>query len=295
MDVKEYRKTYEAELAAASSPEASADPTAPAPQGADASRDSALASIQEAPVARDELHTTVPALIRTLQNGAAPKAVRIAALRALRAARFLGEHFAPYHAEFLEACRKIVRPDTDADLRADALEVLARERDPYAQDIIRKGLENVQTALVPAAKGLQLLGYDDHANITDLARRLFEKAQDVATKAAALRILARDAKSQGILEQLLKDKSQPRVLRALSATGLHFLNPQKFGELARDIILDKSDFEDIRATSLGALATAPDHQHLREDTSFLDAVKQLGRDTGLPNLNAAVGRFLTKS
>src|SRR5205823_7431772 len=122
-------------------------------------------------------------------------------------------------------------------------------------------------------KALQLLSLDDHANIADLARNVFDKTADLGLKEAALRVLSVDPKSQGLLAKLLEDKSQPKSLRALSATGLYILNPQKFADIAQKIVKDHGDYEDIRASTLGALANTPLHQAIRDHTYFLDAVR----------------------
>jgi hypothetical protein len=139
------------------------------------------------------------------------------------------------------------------------------------------------------------LSYDDHTNLADLALDIFHKAADLGTKEAALRVLATDAKSQDLFTKLLQDKSQPRSLRTLSATGLNFLNPQKFAEIAQNIVKDHSDFEDIRASALGALANTPLHHVIRDNADFLNEIKSLGAQSPLTNLRAAAGRFLARS
>jgi hypothetical protein len=293
MDVKDYRKRYEAELAADAAAAdqavglaaaANADPTA-----------RKRLEIQRAPFSGSTLAESVPALLATLRNQEEPVSVRDAALQALGGAAFLGEHFAPYRVEFLDTMRQLAQSDTTApELREKVLAVLAAEKDPDIQEILRRGLRDPQSAQVSAAKALQLLSLDDHANIAGLAQEVFQKATDLATKEAALRVLATNANSQDLLANLLGDKTQPRSLRALSATGLHSLNPQRFADIARSIVTDDSDYEDIRATSLGALASAPEHQALRSDPGFLDQVRQLGAQAPLKNLRAAANRLMSK-
>lgn len=281
MDVKDYRKAYEAELSA----DAPAAPAAPAPSATEA-----LGVDDHA-----ELGVKIPALLAALRDRARPLAIRLAALKAISAIRFLGDQFAPYRVDFLETLRQIAQPGDDPQLCARAVAVLAAEKDRATQDQLRRGLDEPASALVPPGTALHLLAFDDHANLAELARSVFDKAKDdLVTKEAALRVLATDAKSQGLFETLLTDKSQPRSLRALSATGLNVLNPQKFAEVAANIVKDHTDFEDIRATALGALVNTPLHQVVRDSSTFLDEVKNLSVQTPLANLRAAAGRFLTK-
>jgi hypothetical protein len=294
MDVNDYRKAYEAELAAnaAAGPD---NPPRPAAAAADATARGQLSATQRGAPGRSDLGERIPALLATLLDAAQPLAIRVAALKAISAARFLGDLFAPFRVDFLNALRQLAQPGTAPELCEGALAILAVEKDPDAQQRLRSGLQSPQSALVSAATALQLLSYDDHANLADLALDVFHKTVDLATKEAALRVLATDAKSQDLFARLLEDKSQPRSLRALSATGLNFLNPQKFADVAQNIVKDHNDFEDIRASVLGALANTPLHHVIRDNADFLDAVKTLGAQSPLTNLRAAAGRFLARS
>jgi hypothetical protein len=294
MDVREYRRRYEAELAAAAA--APEQPVGSAALSAAAATADAAATrhmAQRALLSGGEgstLGESVPALLATLRNPREPVAIRDAALQALGAAAFLGERFAPYRVEFLDTLRQL---ETPPELREKALAVLAAEKDPDVQDMLRRGLRDPRSAQVSAAKALQLLSLDDHADIAGLAQEAFQTATDLATKEAALRVLATNANAQDLLANLLGDKSQPRSLRALSATGLHSLNPQRFADIARKIVMDDSDYEDIRATSLGALASAPEHHAVRSHPDFLEQVRQLGAQPQLKNLRAAANRLIT--
>ena len=294
MDVNDYRKAYEAELAANAAKSDAADASRPSP-GAAAASGGAVSDAESSSPSRTELGERIPALLTTLRDPAQPVAIRIAALKAISAARFLGGLFAPFRVDFLNTLRAIAQPGTDPALCEGALAILAVEKDPEAQRRLRSGLQAPQSALVPPATALQLLSYDDHANLADLALDIFHKAADLGTKEAALRVLATDAKSQDLFSKLLQDKSQPRSLRTLSATGLNFLNPQKFAEIAQNIVKDHSDFEDIRASALGALANTPLHHVIRDNADFLNEIKSLGAQRPLTNLRAAAGRFLARS
>jgi hypothetical protein len=295
MDVKAYRKGYEEELAAqAAAADAGKAPRSFGSSAADGGANSHLREILRVPLADDNLGENVSHLLTVLRNAQESVPVRVAALQALRAAAFLAEKFTPYRVDYLNTLRQIARPDTPSELREGALEVLAAEKDHDAQALLRRGLREPQSALVPPTKALQLLSYDDHANIADLALDIFRATADLGVQEAALRVLATDPKSQDLFEQLLQDKKQPLSLRTLSATGLHFLNPQKFADVARKIVLDDSDSEDIRATCLGALAGAPDHHALQSDSGFLDRVRELSADSTLKNLSTAARRMIAK-
>jgi hypothetical protein len=270
MDITEYRKRYETQLA------------------------KPIAADTEGPglLTEEDFDSSIKKLLTTLRNESEPAEARKAALHALKTASFLGPNFAPYRADFLAALRDIAKPRTDAQLLEDALEVLAIEKDPLAQELLRRGLADPNAALVSPAKALQFLGYDDHAEVTGLAREAFRKATDHTTKEQALRLLASDPASAGLFASLLKDKSQPRAIRALSATGLNVLDPQAFAAVGRSIVTDDKDYEDIRATVLNALTLSADHQHLRHDPGFVERVKKFETNTSLRNLSSTAARFM---
>jgi hypothetical protein len=270
MDVREYRKRYEADLAA-----------------------STTAAKTARPAGATEAGNEVPALLATLRNAQETPAARLAALRRLKAARFLVERFAPYNADFLAALREIIRPGTDHKLCEAALEDLAIERDPQAEEVLRRGLSDAKAALVSPAKALQFLSYDDHAGIIPLARDIFHRATDTGTKEEALRVLASDPQSADLFANLLKDKSQPRSIRALSATGLHLVNPNAFVDAARSILNDNKDYDDIRATVIGTLAHVADAAHTPKDEGFVNHLRNLA-ESGSANVRSAVGRFMEK-
>ena len=122
MDVKDYRKAYEAELAA---PRPAQNSGTSNTFGAAAAPHEAarLAEIQRVPLARDGFGDKIPALIATLRNGNEFTVVRLAALRALRAAMFLGDLSAPFRADFLAALRQLAQQGTDPQLCEGALAV----------------------------------------------------------------------------------------------------------------------------------------------------------------------------
>ena len=274
MDVREYRRQYEAQLAAHAATARTAAALSAAPEGGSGDR--------------------VHRLLATLRNDKESASARIAALYGLQAAEFLAARFAPYHADFLAALREIVRPGTDPELCEGALETLALEKDSYAQDVLRRGLTDAKAALVSPAKALQFLSYDDHSGVVELARDIFHKATDLGTKEEALRVLASDPKSADLFTSLIGDKSQPRSIRALSATGLNFLSPQRFVEAARAIAPDDHDYDDIRATVIGALAHLADAADLPKDQNFLQSVQEIGAKTASANVRSAVGRFMKR-
>jgi hypothetical protein len=291
MDIAKYRKRYEAELAKASPPKRRARAAARAPTGR--KRPSAAArakDIATAPLDENNLEQQVADLLATLRNGEESLTVRIAALDALAALDFLGPRFAPFRADYKQALRDVAT-DPTPQLRERALELLAIDKDPTAQELLVQGLKRPQDALVPEAKAIQLLGYDDHAEIVPLVRRVYKRAKGAARE-EALRVLATDPQSERLFRRLLKDKSEKRSIRRLSASGLQSLNPEAFDRAARTIIADEDDDNDVRATALAALAHGREAREKPVDPKLVETVQKVGESTSSRALRSATRRFL---
>ena len=238
----------------------------------------------------DDLEQVVPDLLATLRDREEPLTVRNAALERLAALDFLGPRFAPFRADYKQALRDVAT-DPVPELRELALEPLAIERDPYAQDLIVKGLKRPEDALLPEAKAIQLLGYDDHAEIVPLVRRVYKRSKGPARE-EALRVLATDPKSEPLLRRLLTDKSEQRNIRQLSASGLQSLNPEAFDRAARKIVADEDDYNDIRATAVAALAHGREARQKPVDPKLVDTVQKVADTTSSLALRSASRRFL---
>jgi hypothetical protein len=269
MDVAKYRKRYEAKLAKAAT-------------SAEESRG--------APLGEQDLEEQVADLLATLQNRDEPVASRTAALDALAALDFLGPRFAPFRARYKEALRDVAT-DQPRELRAQALELLAIDRDPYAQQLLVQGLQEPKNALVPEAQAIQLLGYDDHAEVMPLVREVYERATG-ATREEALRVLAADPESEQLFARLLKDKSEKRSIRQLSASGLQSLNPEAFDKTAHKIVADEDDYNDIRATALAALTHGREARETPFDLKLVEMVQKVGESTRSQSIRSAARRFL---
>jgi len=268
MDVKRYRKQYEAELAKASAPDAgeaeSLDPEA--------------------------LAARVPELLGKLRDREQPLDERMAALQALGALDFLGPKFEPFRADYKQALREVAT-DPERKLRESALELLAIGKDPYAQQLLVRGLEEPDEAVVPEASAIQFLGYDDHAEVIPLVRRVYKRAKGAARE-EALRLLATDPQSEKLLTRLLKDKSEKASIRSISASGLQSLNPEAFEKAARKIVADDGDYNEIRATSLAALAHGREAHDKPVDPKLVETVRELRGKTRSAAMRASAQRFL---
>lgn len=252
-----------------------------------------VAAMTAAPLAVNESDKNLQAMLKVLGNPSEPIAVRLAALQSLGAAAFSVRTFASCRPDYIATLRKVM-DDPDKELRQRVLGILAREKDGYAQKRLLDGLKNRKKALLPPEKALQLLSYDVHAGAYSAARAVLKKPPNEDAKREALRLLAADAKAAPIFEKVLSDKKEMRDNRQIAASALHALNPDKLQVRARKILLDKSDYDDIKATSLTALEQFGDDKSLGEDKPLLKSVNRLGTGKTPAKYKRSARRFLSR-
>jgi hypothetical protein len=232
-------------------------------------------------------------LMTVLRNEEEPIKVRLAALQSLQAASFSSAAFESCRGDFIATLRKVAE-DPDPELRQRALGILAREKDGFAQKKLLEGLKDPAKALVPPEKALQLLTYDVHAEAYSIARDIVSNPPSDDARREALRLLAADATSAPMFEKLLRDKDELREIRQVAASALQALNPEKLQKHARAMILDKSEYDDIQATSLTALTQFGDDEAVGKDKELLKSVDRLSASKAPVKYKQSARRFLSK-
>ena len=220
----------------------------------------------EAPLATIQSDDTLQASLNVLRDQKQPIKVRLAALQSLQAATFAVLEFEPHREEYLATLRELVE-DPDDELRQRVLGILAREKDGYVQQRLLEGLQDPSKALVPPEKALQLLSYDVHAEAYPVAREILNAPPNPDAKREALRLLSADAKSAPAFEKMMRDKDEDRDIRQISAAALQAVQPKRFQEQARELLLDKKEYDDIQATALTALEQFGDEKRWQKISS----------------------------
>jgi HEAT repeat protein len=251
-----------------------------------------IAALAEAPLAVCESDKDLQAMLNVLRNQDEPVEVRLAALKSLQAASFSVIAFESCRGDYLVTLRQVAE-DPNPELRQRALGLLARKKDGFAQKKLLEGLKNPDKALVPPEKALQLLSYDVHAEAYSAARAIVNKPPNDDARREALRLLSADASAAPLFEKLLLDKNELREIRQIAASALHALKPEKLQEHAREILLDKSDYDDIKATSLTALTQFGD-EALGKDKALLKSVDRFSVGKALSKYKQSARRFLSK-
>jgi hypothetical protein len=250
------------------------------------------AAAAAAPLAVCESEQDFQAMLKVLRDTDEPVKVRLAVLQSLQAASFSVLAFEECRGDYIATLRQVAE-DRYPELRQRVLGMLMREKDGFAERKLLEGLHNPDKALVPPEKALQLLSYNVHADAYEAARGIVRKPPNEAARREALRLLAADATAAPLFEKLLLDKNELREIRQIAASALYALQPEKMQKHARDILLDKSDYDDIKATSLTALAQLGD-EALSEDTALMQSVDRFSTGKTPSRYKQTARRFLRK-
>lgn len=240
--------------------------------------------------ARPELIDT---LLELLRDASVPVDLRRAILNVLQQISFRMVLFPGKRPDYLATLRSIIE-DPDAQLRRRAIGILAREKDEYVQRRLIEGLEQRSRALVPAAKAIQFLGYDVHAEYFPLLRRIIEQPPSRAAKREAVRLLSADPASSDLLVTILNDKHEDAEVRKTAAVALQSLAPDRFEAQARRIVLDDDEDDELRAVSISALTQFANPAALRQDDQLNRRIGQLRAESGSPQVQQATAGYLAK-
>jgi len=250
------------------------------------------AAAAKAPLAVCESEQDFQAMLRVLGDTTEPVKVRLAALQSLQAASFSVLAFEGCRGDYVATLRQVAEDD-DPELRQRALGMLMREKDGFAQKKLLEGLRDPDKALLPPEKALQLLGNDVHADAYEVARAIVRKPPNETARREALRLLAADATAAPLFERLLLDKNELREIRQIAASALYALRPERMQKHARNILMDRSDYDDIKATSLTALTQLGD-ETLSQDTALMKSVDRFSTGKTPPKYKQTARRFLSK-
>jgi hypothetical protein len=211
--------------------------------------------------------------------------IRMSALNLLRQSTLRAAIFNPKKAEYLKALRTVVR-DENPELRVQAMEALAGEKDEYLQRLLSEGLQAPEKALVPPEKAIQLLGYDLHFNLYPLLRNIVRNPPNGESRMEALRLLGGDPQSTELLSQVMENKLEDIEARVTATVAIQTLDPVKFNSLARNKVMDEDEDDDIRAICLNALAQNTDVEKLKQDKELIDFLQRKASGAGPNSMRA---------
>lgn len=289
MDIEAHRQQCLAELEAAVSPARTrAGELAPTARTA-RTESHMIETIDSLSLRTDDFNDSAAALLDILEDETVSSAARLAALRKLAGAEFRPHRFEPFAARFVDIQRKLAT-HKDRDLRMTVLEHLALASDRVAQKLLREGLLGQRKPLAPTAKAIQFLAQDDHASARALFRDLARSGKG-QVKEEALRALAGDKRSADLLESVAADRSEKPQVRQVAAMSLKEASPSRFAKLARQLALDDSDDDTVRAAAVSGLAYSPAGAGLIGNAKFAKDLEAAGSATKSRALKESIRGF----
>ncbi len=238
-------------------------------------------------------HELINMVLALLGDEAEPPELRMSALRVLQVISFSSSIFVSKRPEYLATLRSVV-DDKDTKLRQQAIEILAIQKDEYAQRRLIEGLEGHAKALVGTSKAIQLLGYDIHAEHYLILRKIIQNPPSRAAKKEAVRLLAADPSSKNLLTEIFRDKDEHKEVRKISAIALQSIAPDEFEDAAKQTVLDEEEDDDLRATCINALEHFANQASLSHDSEFNQRVEQLRERSTSKQLKQATASYISK-
>ena len=309
MDPGQYREQYEKELASAAEQAPSGyravlKSAIPKAEGLDypisdllniaadrhrdvAVRSAAVEAIGEGVIESEE---TIERLLAVLRDRDEPAELRRAVFTLLKQLEFQSKLFVAKRAEFVSALRDLC-DDPDAEIRTRALETLAQKKDHFAQEKLLDGLKNPGEAVVPEEKALQFLGYDIHADYYPLIREIAKQSGNTRSRQEAIRLLSSDPEAASLLTGIFRDKGEDVEARIACAAALRAIAPVEFEREAREVALDDSDADEVRAASITALTYFGNRAAVAQDIELSDRLESISGKGKSKSLQRAVERF----
>jgi len=218
-----------------------------------------------------------------------PQVLRMAVFTFFQVLSFFSRTFKANRSEYMTLLRSLL-DDPDNELRTMAAEQLAKQKDEYVQRRLMDGLTGKGKAIVAPAKAIQFLAYDLHAEHFPVVRDLLQNTQDEGTKIEAIHVLAGDPQSKNLLVDLMLDKAQPKEVRVSSVFAVQSAHPDEFLRIAKPVVLDESEDDDVRVASLNALEHNKDA--LYSDKQFAERVSAISASTKSAKLKKMSLRYL---
>lgn len=239
--------------------------------------------------------TYVENILVVLNDETASAELRKSVFTALQTLDFSSNAMIAKRSDFKVVLRKLL-DDDNPELKAMSAEKLALQKDEYVQRRLLKGLQEKDESLVPAAKAIQLLAYDAHANYYPVVRNILaNEATDSTTKVEAIHALAFDQESKPLLQNLMQDKTQLKQIRVSSATAMELGHVNDFIAAAKRIVLDEDDYDDIRIACLSSLAHQQSRDAVFNDDQFVQKISLAKNLTGIKNLKKMSELYLGKA
>lgn len=218
------------------------------------------------------------ALMKTVASTEGPIAERLKALNQLRGLSFGAPDYYEWREDLFKILRGIVANEGKSELSFSALELLAQDKDAWALSILEQTLRSPRGRPVSAYDALRLLAYDDHGSHFDILRELSQdKKKGTKMRLAAIRQLGADPGASDMLANVAGDQGEVSTIRRQALAALRQANRDKYDALAKKIVADDGEEDDVRAQCITAMQVDGGDQAMTDH--IRRAVKQTKSET----------------
>ena len=223
-----------------------------------------------------------------------PVKVRLAAIDTLATAAFSVIAFEPCRNDYIATLREVAE-DPNPEIRESALGMLAGEKDGIRAEEAARRAEGSRQGAGGAREGAAA------AQLRRARRGVCGRARD-RRQAAEPRGQARGAAAAGgrrhvgaaVREGAARQGRAARESGRSRPSALHALNPKKLQTHARAMLVDKSEYDDIQATSLTALQQFGDQEAVAQDKALLKSVGRMSNKASSAKYKKSAKAFLAQ-
>jgi len=216
-------------------------------------------------------------LIDVINDQGSSAEVKKAAIQSLNTVANFSPAVSAKLPELVNALRGQIKA-SDKPLRLVALSTLTAMKDEVAQNLLLRDLDSElaeKDRLVPTAAAISMIGRDAKALSASLLHRIARNPPSRESLVEAVRHMAGDADSFGLLQGLLEDDNTPSEVRTWIPDMIKHVNPKAFLDSAKKILEDKEPDMKLASAITRSIAgmTKSDGQEKLEETT--DAVQKL--------------------
>ncbi len=189
-------------------------------------------------------------LISVINDEGRPDDEKISAIDSLNQISVFSPVLPAKMPEFVNALRGQMNAARES-IRARAFSTLTSIKDEVAQIKLLEDMasdKQESEKLLPTSKAIAMLGIDSKVMPASLLRKIAVNPPTKEALVEAVRHMAGDSESYGVLKKIMEDESSPLEARTLIPEMINKVNPQAFLNTARDL-LDKGTNTEL-ATAL---------------------------------------------
>ncbi|GGD08871.1 HEAT repeat domain-containing protein [Hyunsoonleella pacifica] len=242
--------------------------------------------------------------INEIKKGEGSGEIALASLNAVKAAEISSPQlYGANVAEYKDALRTAIDHKNE-NLRGSALEILAINKDEYAQRRLVESLEDPSKELIAPEIAVQLLSYDLHANHFKVLRKVAKNPPNSIAKRESIRNLGFDEESKELLQETLNNLDEEPEIRHAAATALMCLNPKLSSEISKKIIIEEQGhhLDELKTALLNTLIfletediEKAEHKIMRlteEEGNFKENLLKIKGTSNLSELNDMIDLYL---